>query len=63
MPRLCYLHQQESQGFPKGTVYTALVEADANPGEGNWDTLERNAATYEVGSQGHFPETFSGNNT
>lgn len=44
--------------FAKYPVSTVQVELDSNPREVNWDTLEREVAAYEEGSQGCLPQMF-----
>lgn len=34
------------------------LEGEPSPGEDDWDTLKREAATYEEGSWGCLPQTF-----
>ena len=57
----CWFYTLRGLGVsPNDPATIGLVEADPNPREFDWDTLEKEVATYKTGCQGHPLQIFPG---
>lgn len=52
------LCSRDLRAFPKYSVSDEQVKLDSSPREVNWNTLEREVAAYEEGSEGGLPQIF-----